>query len=166
MSTKIRGLQPQDRTKLITLFTEFGHYLEKLDQVALKLLIVPKNYGEFFYQKMIGDVEKKQGKVWVVEVEEEIVGFIAGVVIEVGDSLDEIDCKAHLMGRVIELFINEKYRNQGLGKKLMEEMIDYFKVKGCYKVNIEVFGPNQNAYHFYKKLGFQDRSYDLTKVLQ
>ena len=161
----IHKIETHDKPKLIELFFEFGQYLAELDKNAFNLLIVPDNYGERFYTRMIENVGKNNGIIYVLEIDNCVVGFVAGVIFEVGNKEDEIDCKPHKMGRVIELFINQKYRRQGLGKKLMKKIFKYFKNQNCYKVNIEVFAPNQGAYCFYNKLGFQDRSYDLIKLL-
>lgn len=161
----IRKIKSNDKSQLIKLFFEFGQYLASLDKNTFNLLIVPDNYGERFYMRMIENVEKNNGIIYVLKTDSCVVGFVAGVIFEVGNKKDEIDCKPHRMGRVIELFINHTHRGQGLGKKLMEKVLDYFKDQNCYKVNIEVFAPNQKAYFFYKKLGFQDRSYDLIKLL-
>jgi ribosomal protein S18 acetylase RimI-like enzyme len=161
----IRKSTPSDKEAIIKLFFEFGNYLADLDNNALKLLIVPDNYGPEFYKRMVDDVEKKQGVIFTAEIEGKVIGFIAGVIIEVGGNPDEIDCTPHRLGRVTFLFISNEHRGQGLGRKLLVIITNYFRKKNCYKVNIEVFAPNQNAYGFYKKLGYIDRNYDVVKVL-
>ncbi len=162
---EIREFNENDEAELIALFFEFGTYIKDLDKNYLDLLVVGDDYGQIFYKKMFNDVENKNGKLYIVENTEKIVGFIAGVILEVGNQDDEIDCKPHRMGRIIDLYLSEKYRGQGYGSKLIEKMESYFKEKNCYKVNIEVFGPNVEAYKFYKKHGFNERNIDLVKVL-
>ena len=114
----IRECKESDKSDLIELFFEFGRYLEKLDKECLNLVTVPEDYGQKFYNKMIDEVKTKKGKIFVLENNQKLVGFIAGVIIEVGSNDDELDCKPHRMGRVIELFINEKYRGIGYGSIL------------------------------------------------
>lgn len=161
----IREFVGKDEAGLIKLFFEFGDYLKELDKKYLSLIIVPNNYGQAFYQKMITDVKNKKGKIFILEDSKKIVGFVAGVILEVGERDDEIDCRSHRMGRVIELFITKKYRSLGYGSKLMSEILKYFKKNNCYKVNIEVFRPNVSAYNFYKKHGFTERNIDMVKVI-
>lgn len=162
---KIREFQETDESDLIGLIFEFGEYLKNCDKDKMDLLIVPSNYGQKFYTKMVEDVKKKNGKIFIVEDNQKVVGFIAGVILEVGKNDDEFDCKPHRMGRVTDLFLNKEYRGIGYGSKLMETMQDFFKENNCYKINIEVFGPNVNSYNFYKKHGYSDRNIDLAKVI-
>lgn len=162
---QIREFNEKDEQELIALFFEFGTYIKYLDKNYLDLLIVREDYGQVFYKKMINDVKNKDGKLYIAEDNGKIIGFIAGVILEVGNQEDESDCKPHRMGRIIDLYLSEKYRGKGYGSKLIEKMESYFKEKNCYKVNIEVFGPNVKAYKFYKKHGFSERNIDLVKVL-
>ena len=162
---KIRESVESDKSSLIKLFFEFGEFLKKTDEKYLNMLLVPEDYGQRYYKMMIDDVEKKQGKIYVVEDSERLVGFIAGVILEVGNNEEEFDFKPHRMGRVIELFLEEKYRGMGLGSVLIKKMEEYFKENKCYKINIEVFAPNVNSYKFYKKHGYTDRNNDVVKVI-
>lgn len=52
----------------------------------------------------------------------------------------------------ISLF--EKYRNQGIGTKLMNRMIDYLREKGYKQTSLNVQKENY-AVKLYKKLGFE-----------
>jgi ribosomal protein S18 acetylase RimI-like enzyme len=162
---KIREFQKSDKPQIIELFFEFGEYLKKLDEKFLNLIIVPKNYGQRFYKSMLRDVKKSNGKIFIAEAEGKVAGFVAGVIFDVGKIKDEFDCKPHRMGRIKELFLNEKYRGNGTGKKLMDAMQSYFKENHCFKVNVEVFSPNANSLSFYKKYGFNERNVDLVKVI-
>jgi ribosomal protein S18 acetylase RimI-like enzyme len=161
----IRELQETDKTAMISLFNEFGSYLQQLDVPVLDLLVVPEDYGQKFYAKMVSDISTKQGKAFVVEVDAKVVGFVAGVMFDVGEEPDEFDCKPHKMGRVIELYINEAYRGQGIGTDLLNSIEVYFKTHGGFKVNIDVFAPNQRSYEFYLKHGYTPRNIDVVKLL-
>ena len=161
----IREFLQEDESELIQLFFEFGEYLKKCDENAMDLLIVPENYGQKFYSKMVTNAQNKNGKVYVLTDEHKVVGFVGGVIIEVGADEEDFDCKPHRMGRITDLFLNEKYRGLGYGTKLMSIIENYFKEKGCLKINIDVFGPNVDSYNFYKKHGYSDRNIDLAKVI-
>ena len=160
----IREYQPMDKNLLIGLFNEFGKYLETLDSNSLKLLRVKDDYGEQFFSKMKREIDDNEGVIYVVEKGGKLVGFSSGIVNNIGnDPID--DCKPHVTGRLTELFISEKFRKKGLGTKLLNEMMKFFKKNNCYKVNVEVFAPNILAYKYYKTQGFIDRNFDLVKVL-
>src|SRR3972149_6169731 len=153
-NTLIREFKKSDKPQLVKLFFEFGGFLKELDEKDLGLIIVPNDYGEKFFDRMLKDVQTQEGIIYVLEADKKAVGFIAGIIHNVGSKEDELDCKPHRMGRVIELFISKKYRGAGFGLKLMEKIGKYFKEKECYKINVEVLALNKNAYNFYKKLGF------------
>lgn len=57
---------------------------------------------------------------------------------------------------VHDLFIREKYRSKGLGKELLQKLIEISKERDYCKVTLEVREDNRVALHLYKKLGFMD----------
>ncbi|MDD6796347.1 MAG: GNAT family N-acetyltransferase [Clostridiaceae bacterium] len=51
--------------------------------------------------------------------------------------------------------LHEKYRGQGLGKKLLETSIEMLKRKCIKKISLIVIGKNKVAYNMYQKRGFK-----------
>ena len=134
----------------------------KIDNLSLE--IKSKGYGEFFYKEMIKDIDRK-GMIYVAEVEDRIVGFIGGNYKDINLS-NSPDVLPHRKGRILEFFVSEKYRGNGIGKTLFEKMEGYLKEKGCHIINIEVFAPNKLAREFYDKRGYGERNLDLIKVVR
>lgn len=58
-----------------------------------------------------------------------------------------------LIGRV---FIDEGYRRQGMGTKLIRKMLVEARRQKCYKVILTCRQSNLQVHRFYKKLGFKD----------
>ena len=52
-----------------------------------------------------------------------------------------------------DLYVNEDFRNQSVGKKLLDAVIDFAREERCKKVRWLVSGWNTNAIEFYKKIG-------------
>jgi diamine N-acetyltransferase len=52
-----------------------------------------------------------------------------------------------------DLYVTDAYRKQGIGKKLLEAIIDVAKKEQCKKVRWQVSNWNNNAINFYKKMG-------------
>lgn len=52
-----------------------------------------------------------------------------------------------------DLYVKETYRNQGIGKKLLETVIAFAKEENCHKVRWQVSNWNKKAQGFYKRIG-------------
>ena len=52
-----------------------------------------------------------------------------------------------------DIFISEKFRNKGIGKLLMNELIKIAKKNKCGRMEWCVLDWNENAINFYEKLG-------------
>lgn len=57
-------------------------------------------------------------------------------------------------GHITTLAVHPFYRRQGLGAKLMHELIDEAKRRGCTKMTLEVRPSNHSALELYTKTGF------------
>lgn len=56
------------------------------------------------------------------------------------------------VGHIEDVVIDGVYRGQGLGKVLVEELIDFAKKKNCYKV---ILNCDASKADFYEKCGFE-----------
>lgn len=59
-------------------------------------------------------------------------------------------------GQIIDLVIDRKYRGKGLGLKMVNFAIDYFKSNGINIVSLEVKVSNHAAIKLYEKAGFRN----------
>jgi ribosomal-protein-alanine N-acetyltransferase len=57
-------------------------------------------------------------------------------------------------GHIISLAVDDNYRRQNIGSKLMKTAIDIFKNFGIKRINLEVRDQNKEAIYFYKSIGF------------
>jgi ribosomal protein S18 acetylase RimI-like enzyme len=77
----------------------------------------------------------------VAEVEGEIAGTVVG----------GFDGRR---GMVYHLAVADRYRNQGIGEMLMEELERRLKAKGCIRCYLLVTVENESAMRFYEKRGW------------
>lgn len=159
---EIKKYRSSDRQSIVKCMERFGDYLAAVDgmQRARRM----PGYGEWFTGKMLEAVDKNSGLIYVVENDGQIVGFIAGVIRaqSTQELLESIPTKA---GRIIELLVDQEFRRQGIGTRLMQMMEEYSRQNGCDVSRVDVFEPNVKAHHFYRKLGYQDRMIDMIKML-
>lgn len=150
--------------QVATLFDEFQGFIAWID--PKKGNVWKKGFGEVAIKETIEEVKKNEGALLLAMGGEKVAGFIAGVVkhpteIEHYTSAHPEDDE----GRITELYLSGEYQHQGLGRKLVEAMEDFFRKKGIKVVRVEVFAPNENARKFYQKMGFEERSLDLIKEI-
>lgn len=162
MEVRIRDYEPLDRPHLIKCVEGLQDYLIGIDQMKFTRRM-PK-YGEYFTQKLLEEVHRKNGVIYVAEHKGRIVGFIAGIVYERSEE-ELLEAYPLKSGRILELFIDSDYRGQGVGSMLTEKMERSFRQSGCGVSRVEVFEPNVKAHHFYEKLGYGDRIIDMIKKL-
>lgn len=55
---------------------------------------------------------------------------------------------------ILNLAIEPKYRNKGVGRRIMESLFDEALKKGATKFTLEVRNENVNAITFYQRFGF------------
>ncbi|NIO37222.1 GNAT family N-acetyltransferase [Candidatus Bathyarchaeota archaeon] len=58
------------------------------------------------------------------------------------------------VARILGIFVYKTRRRRGIGKELMERILNDLTKKGCHKVRLKVFSENRGALEFYRNLGF------------
>jgi len=79
---------------------------------------------------------------WVIEVDNEIVGF--SIVTQRED-----EC------HILNICITHSYQHQGYGRKLLEHTLDGVKRQGAHIAYLEVRRSNQRAISLYRNMGFK-----------
>lgn len=59
-------------------------------------------------------------------------------------------------GLMEDVFVEEKNRSHGIGKKLVAEVIKEAKAIGCYKLIGQSRHSRTNVHEFYKEMGFNE----------
>jgi len=109
---------------------------------------------EYFKER----ITEEDGCVLVAEVKGKIVGYLAGGITET-DSYRKV-------GRLAEIenmFVEEEYRNQGIGGKLIQKFLDWAKRQKVERVKVVAFALNYKALRFYRKHGFKEYEVVLEK---
>ncbi|MDD2698263.1 MAG: GNAT family N-acetyltransferase [Arcobacteraceae bacterium] len=57
-----------------------------------------------------------------------------------------------------DMIVNPQYQNQGIGKKLLSNVLEYLKNKKIQRVTLLTDGDNLKGHNFYKSLGFKQSS--------
>ena len=89
------------------------------------------------------DVEANPAGVFVAETEGRIAGYVTTL----------LDCEAG-KGRIPNLAVAAEFRGQGLGRRLIEHALDYFRREGLAYAMIETMAQNETGQHLYPACGF------------
>ncbi len=92
--------------------------------------------------------KEADGKIYLVaEVSNEITGFI---------TFDNWDTRRTSHTGLFSVFIKKKWRSKGIGKILINGMLEWSKTNPVNKkISLAVFSTNKNAIALYKALGFK-----------
>lgn len=134
-----------DANKCDTLLTKLILDERKYDNTISEEIQIKNYFPNLIYNKnyiLIGYYQN-----------DEIVGYI------LIKKISDIDCL--LDG----LYVEEEYRNKGIGTSLIKEAIKIIKTKNYKYVDIGVMSNNKNALNLYKKIGFKDLKITLRKEL-
>ena len=69
------------------------------------------------------------------------------------------------LGHVDEIVVDESFRGQGIGKKLMERITEIAKENSCKRIELDSAFHRKNAHGFYKSIGYEIRAYLFSKTL-
>ena len=109
--------------------------------------------GKEYFEHMINNKI-----VFVAQIEEKIVGYLAGGICEqisyIKENFAELD----------NMCIDEKCRGFGIGTLLIQEFKNYCRDKHIQNIKVTASAKNNNAIQFYIKNGFED--YNVTLKLK
>ena len=55
-----------------------------------------------------------------------------------------------------DLMVDSQFRKEGIGKSLIEYVVDWAKPYNAERIELHVIHKNTKGYDFFKKIGFQD----------
>ena len=104
-----------------------------------------KQGEDYFKDKISGE----KGVCFVAEVGGEIVGYLAGRLME-SYSYRKVEKMAELDNTLVK----EEFRGQGIGENLFKEFIKWSKNQDAERIKVIAYADNFGAIKFYKRVGF------------
>jgi ribosomal protein S18 acetylase RimI-like enzyme len=140
----IRDFRPDDleAIKRLTVESFTGVTLEQNVEQALGIL----NSHDWRWRKarhIDDDVRANPAGVFVAEAQGRVIGYITAL----------MDREAG-KGRIPNLAVEAEFRGHGLGRKLIEHALDYFRREGLAYAMIETMAQNEAGQHLYPACGF------------
>ena len=116
------------------------------DEKELKQLMKQLTNSRFNFDIKIV-LKDKQCNCLVIEDQKKIVGFGA-LVLSIVPALGYV-------GKIESMVVDKKYREQGLGKRLIEELLKIAKNKKVHSINLTSNPGRKEARRLYKSVGFE-----------
>lgn len=64
------------------------------------------------------------------------------------------------VGHIEDVVVDSRYRGSGLGRKIVENLVEMAKTRGCYKVILDC---DSNNAPFYQKCGFRKKGVEMAQ---
>ena len=163
----IREMKATDLNDIIKMQFDLQKYFSEIDQTHESQSYKDIDDAHHYMQKMIDDAKDMDGKIFVAEEKNQIIGFIQGVIIEHKKGADifyDLTHNPSKEGWVGLLFVKPEYRGSGIGQQLLDEMKNYFISKNCTSIRLLVLSDNKHAIAVYEKNGFM--RHDLEMILK
>jgi ribosomal protein S18 acetylase RimI-like enzyme len=133
--------------EIVELWKEFWDYHQKMDP---QFFVMSEDGPSKFEEYLRGLIKSDDAQVLVVLDEGQIVAY----------SIAEI-CKRPPLAKHVEygfishLCVKLEYRRKGLGKRIVDKILEWFKSRQIDRIELSVVAKNQIAYSFWKKQGFE-----------
>ncbi|MEM2911794.1 MAG: GNAT family N-acetyltransferase [Candidatus Bathyarchaeia archaeon] len=143
-NAKIRQASEEDLQQIVKLSEKLGK-----DESAMDSMMSPLP-SEFQNPNWIlKNIRGENTIIFVAEIGGKIVGYSLGWVSQPWAYKGK-------RGYICDCFVEKSYRKRGIGKALIEAMINWFFKKGVECVEVDVYSANIPSLRLFKKLGFEE----------
>ena len=141
----IRGYRSEDRERVKDLT------IEGFAGVAIEYLIeqhwpgvAPSAWGERKFREVDADLTAHPETCFVAEAGGKVIGYITTTIAETKGQ-----------GRIPDLAVDAEWRGHGIGRRLLEHALAFFRERGLAIARIETLSHNAVGSHLYPDLGFE-----------
>ena len=128
---KIRKATPKDYDKILPLFTQLYH----------------GDIGPNLKETFTNLTKNKENTILIAEQNKKPLGTL------IANNYMDLDWEGKT-AKLQAIIVDQKYRNKGIGKKLLQHFQTQAKTNGCRAITARVNRKNKNAQLFYEKLNF------------
>ena len=141
----IRTANEKDLNGIVELWKEFMDFHSNLDAAFTR----SEDGHEEFYKIAKEKISDPNWQLFVAESNNQIIGYcVAGI-----EKLPLVFL-FHEYGYVEDIAVTQNYRNKGIGKKLVSEIIKWFEAKNVTRVELNLLANNVETEKFWTGMGF------------
>ncbi len=153
---KIEALKQEDIDEIVKLKASLFNYHLKID----KFYKPRKGFREMYKNHMETALHSETHKIFVAKENQKILGFIEGSITQISNFFEK-----NVLGCVSEIFVKEEHRQKGVAKKLLENLLKWFKSKRIKTIEVVVDSRNKKAIKAWESLGFVEYQKKLKLVV-
>ena len=155
----IREYHPEDDQQVEECFIELQEFERRIEPRRVEGKLVAKKYLRHMFDKCA----ETQGKVFVLEDDERVVGFVSvWAKMKVNGLVNEESEVAYIS----DLVVVAAYRGRGWGRALLQQAEDYAREQGATMLSIGVLAENTGARRLYNDFGFRENQVEFLKPLK
>jgi len=151
---EIKKATMDDFNEVLNLKLESKTEERKLNEELEPVEKVKKHYEEY----LKNDLQSKWRAVFVAIEDNQIIGLATGKIYRT-----LYVCGFERCGFISNVFVKKEFRKRNIAKKLIEELIKWFKEMKATKLSLELYENNIPAINLYHKLGFKNYSIKMRK---
>jgi ribosomal protein S18 acetylase RimI-like enzyme len=118
-------------------------------EMSSEIVVSPEQFA--YWRKSMEVVFGRFSHLVVAELTGDIVGFVAARIRTLPPHLG-----GGPAGFISEVFVSNECRGHGLAAKMMASALDWFRLQGVGRVELQVLTENESARKLYQKLGWRE----------
>ena len=142
----IRLMKPTDAPAIVELWSALVAYHREL---TTDLPAAAVNGAARYAKRLIQRLDDPFTHILVAEDEDRVIGFALGTIVDLLPDIFNVEPGGYLA----DIFIAPAYRHQGLGRELIEQMINWFREQQVHYIELSVAVQNEQAIAFWKAVG-------------
>jgi ribosomal protein S18 acetylase RimI-like enzyme len=142
----IRAMQATDAPAIVDLWAAL---VAQHRQLTTDLPEAAPNGAARYVKRLIQRLDDLDTRILVAEAEGQVVGFALGMMVDFMPDIFSMEPCGYLS----DIYVHPAYRHQGVGRRLMEAMLGWFRDKRAAYIELSVAVHNAEAIAFWKALG-------------
>jgi ribosomal protein S18 acetylase RimI-like enzyme len=123
-------------------------------------VLLVKNVTGYAEKELRSLIKDRKAKILVVSHQKKILGFIVGII-----EKKPYCFSIRNVGYIWDFFVSPDFRKRGIGRKLFESMMSWFKINGLKYTEIDVDYQNKDGICIWKKFGFKGRRINMIRKI-